>query len=207
MNQEEKLMALWTEPPILEGKNIKLIPLREAHSDLLWDAASYKEIWEFTASKIYSLEEMKADIRKAERLEKEGKTLAFAVSSKETGRLIGSTRYLDILPENKTLEIGSTWYTPEVWRTFVNTECKILLLSQAFEKWDMNRVQLKTDSRNIRSQNAIERLGAVKEGVLRKDRIIADGYARNTVFYSILKEEWPLVKERLILKLEQQYPI
>jgi N-acetyltransferase len=200
-------MALWIEPPILEGKSVRLSPIREHQSSLLWEAAAYKEIWEYTASKIFSLEEMKADIQKAADLEKEGKTLAFSVALKESGRLVGSTRYLDILPENKTLEIGSTWYTPEVWRTSVNTECKFLLLRHAFEIWDMNRVQLKTDSRNIRSQKAIERLGAVKEGILRKDRIIADGYARNTVYYSILREEWPQVKERLIQKLKNTYPI
>ncbi|MGD6843202.1 GNAT family N-acetyltransferase [Bacillus infantis] len=200
-------MALWIEAPILEGKSVRLSPIREDQSSLLWEAAAYKEIWEFTASKIFSLEEMKADTRKAADLVKEGKQLAFSVSLKESGRLVGSTRYLDILPENKTLEIGSTWYTPEVWRTSVNTECKFLLLRHAFEIWDMNRVQLKTDSRNIRSQKAIERLGAVKEGILRKDRIIADGYARNTVYYSILKEEWPQVKERLIQKLKNIYPI
>jgi N-acetyltransferase len=200
-------MALWIEPPILEGKSVRLSPIREDQSSLLWEAAAYKEIWEFTASKIFSLEEMKADTRKAADLVKEGKQLAFSVGLKESGRLVGSTRYLDILPENKTLEIGSTWYTPEVWRTSVNTECKFLLLRHAFEIWDMNRVQLKTDSRNIRSQQAIERLGAVKEGILRKDRIIADGYARNTVYYSILKEEWPQVKERLIQKLNIIYPI
>ncbi|MEN8699940.1 GNAT family N-acetyltransferase [Bacillus infantis] len=200
-------MALWIEPPILEGKSVRLSPIREDQSSLLWEAAAYKEIWEFTASKIFSLEEMKADTRKAADLVKEGKQLAFSVGLKESGRLVGSTRYLDILPENKTLEIGSTWYTPEVWRTSVNTECKFLLLRHAFEIWDMNRVQLKTDSRNIRSQEAIERLGAVKEGILRKDRIIADGYARNTVYYSILKEEWPQVKERLIQKLNIIYPI
>ncbi|MCA1038140.1 GNAT family N-acetyltransferase [Bacillus infantis] len=200
-------MALWIEPPILEGKSVRLSPIREDQSSLLWEAAAYKEIWEFTASKIFSLEEMKADTRKAADLVKEGKQLAFSVGLKESGRLVGSTRYLDILPENKTLEIGSTWYTPEVWRTSVNTECKFLLLRHAFEIWDMNRVQLKTDSRNIRSQKAIERLGAVKEGILRKDRIIADGFARNTVYYSILKEEWPQVKERLIQKLKNIYPI
>jgi N-acetyltransferase len=200
-------MALWIEAPILEGKSVRLSPIREDQSSLLWEAAAYKEIWEFTASKIFSLEEMKADTRKAADLVKEGKQLAFSVSLKESGRLVGSTRYLDILPENKTLEIGSTWYTPEVWRTSVNTECKFLLLRHAFEIWDMNRVQLKTDSRNIRSQKAIERLGAVKEGILRKDRIIADGYARNTVYYIILKEEWPQVKERLIQKLKNIYPI
>ncbi|MGD6857831.1 GNAT family N-acetyltransferase [Bacillus infantis] len=200
-------MALWIDPPILEGKSVRLSPMREEQSSLLWEAAAHKEIWEYTASKIFSLDEMKSDIRKAEALEKEGKLLAFSVALRESGRLVGSTRFLDILPENKTLEIGSTWYTPEVWRTSVNTECKFLLLRHAFEQWDMNRVQLKTDSRNVRSQKAIERLGAVKEGILRKDRIIADGYARNTVFYSILREEWPEVKENLIQKMGNLYPI
>jgi N-acetyltransferase len=131
---------------------------------------------------------------------KKGSEYTFTVLNQE-GQIIGSTRYLDILPEHKSLEIGSTWYHPDSWRTRVNTECKYLLLQHVFENWMFRRVQLKTDSRNLRSQKAIQRIGAVKEGTLRKDRKISGGYVRDTVFFSILNNEWETVKAELEAKL------
>jgi N-acetyltransferase len=113
------------------------------------------------------------------------------------GKAIGSTRYLDIRPEHRGLEIGGTWYSAAHQRTGVNTECKFLLLKHAFEVLDCIRVQLKTDSRNERSQRAMERIGAVREGVLRNHMIQPDGHWRQTVMYSITVEEWPAVKARL----------
>ena len=111
--------------------------------------------------------------------------------------MAGATRYLNIMPKDRGLEIGGTWYGTEFQRTPMNTECKYLLLQHAFETLGCIRVQLKTDSRNERSQKAIERIGAVKEGVLRNYMILPDGRYRHSVFYSILDREWPAVKKRL----------
>ena len=121
----------------------------------------------------------------------------FTIIDKETNRPVGSTRYMDITLPNRGLEIGWTWLTPSVWRTRMNTECKYLLLKHGFEELNLLRIQLKTDSRNLRSQRAMERLGAVREGVLRRHRLLSDGYQRDTVYYSILAEEWAGVKARL----------
>ena len=130
--------------------------------------------------------------------------MSFVIVRKSDERAIGMTAYLDIQPRNRGLEIGGTWLTPDVWRTAINTECKYLLLRHAFETLGCIRVQLKTDARNIRSQRAIERLGAVKEGVLRKHMIVKNGYERDTVMYSITDTEWPSVKANLEEKLRRQ---
>jgi RimJ/RimL family protein N-acetyltransferase len=126
-----------------------------------------------------------------------GTDLPFVAIHLESGRVAGATRYLNIMPHDRGLEIGGTWYGPEFQRTPVNTECKYLLLRHAFEALGSIRVQLKTDLRNERSQKAIERLGAVREGVLRNHMILPDGHIRHSVFYSILDTEWPEVKNRL----------
>jgi RimJ/RimL family protein N-acetyltransferase len=127
-----------------------------------------------------------------------GSEWAFAIMHLATGRAIGSTRYWKLLfHATGAIEIGYTWITPAHWRTAVNTESKYLLLQHAFERLGVLRVQLMTDARNVRSQQAIERLGAVKEGVLRCHRIPPDGYRRSSVIYSIIDEEWPRVKARL----------
>ena len=120
---------------------------------------------------------------------------------RRTGKAIGHTSYIEIATEHGHLEIG-TWLAREAWRTGVNTECKYLLLSHAFDTLSCIRVQLKTDLRNERAQRAIERIGAVREGVLRKVAIIKDGYQRSSVYYSILDDEWPSVKTRLETMLE-----
>jgi RimJ/RimL family protein N-acetyltransferase len=114
---------------------------------------------------------------------------------------VGSTRYLDIRRENRGLEIGWTWLAAAVQRTAVNTECKYLLLRHAFETLGAIRVQLRTDLRNLRSQRAIERIGATREGVFRQERIMWDGYLRDSVFYSVIDCEWPAVKARLEARL------
>ena len=126
-----------------------------------------------------------------------GTDLVFVVIHLETGRAVGSTRYMDIQPQHRGLEIGGTWYAREHQRTGVNTECKYLLLRHAFEVLGCIRVQLKTDSRNEPSQRAIERIGAAREGVLRNHMIMPDGHFRHSVYYSIVDSEWPQVKARL----------
>ena len=129
--------------------------------------------------------------------EKKGGDLPFAVIHLASGKVAGATRYLNIAPKDRGLEVGGTWYGTEFQRTAVNTECKYLLLGHAFETLKAIRVQIKTDSRNERSQRAIERIGAKREGVLRNHMILPDGYIRHSVFYSIIDSEWAEVKKNL----------
>ncbi|MEH7273898.1 GNAT family N-acetyltransferase [Neobacillus vireti] len=196
-------MELWNELFELSGEMVRLVPISLEHLEGLWEAAKHDKIWTYMATTIRSKDEMEKMIVSAMLNREKGIDYTFTVVNQED-RIIGSTRYLDILPEHSSVEIGSTWYRPEFWRTRVNTECKYLLLRHAFEVWELRCVQLKTDSRNLRSQGAIERIGAVKEGTLRKDRKISGGYVRDTVFYSILQEEWGTVKQELARKLSVQ---
>jgi RimJ/RimL family protein N-acetyltransferase len=140
---------------------------------------------------------MRAWVRDILSRAEKGTDLPFVAVHLASGRVAGATRYLNIMPNDRGLEIGGTWYGLDFQRTAVNTECKYLLLKHAFETLGAIRVQLKTDSRNERSQRAIERLGAVREGVLRNHMVLPDGYIRHSVFYSILDSEWPAVKSRL----------
>ncbi len=131
-----------------------------------------------------------------------GKRVAFAVILKSTGLAIGTTSFLDINPIHNSVEIGSTFYAKDYWRSFVNTECKLLMLSEAFETRAVERVTLKTDSMNQRSRNAIMRLGASFEGILRHHMLRPNGTWRDSAYFSILKDEWPSVKANLLNKLE-----
>jgi N-acetyltransferase len=193
-------MKMWNELFELRGEMVRLVPISLNHLDGLWEAARPDEIWTYMATTVRSKEEMVQMIASSMQKRELGTDYTFTVVNQED-QIIGSTRYLDILPEHRSLEIGSTWYHPDSWRTRVNTECKYLLLQHAFESWNFRRIQLKTDSRNLRSQKAIERIGAVKEGTLRKDRKISGGYVRDTVYFSILNEEWETVKKELEIKL------
>ncbi|WP_377520417.1 GNAT family N-acetyltransferase [Priestia megaterium] len=181
----------------LLGERVKLIPLEELHTEGLYEAAKAPEIWSHLPSKIQSIEDIKQLVKNALKSKESGQELPFVVLDLETNSILGSTRFLDISVPNKSIEIGWTWYNPSVWRTRVNTECKYLLLKHCFEELNFNRVQLKTDVRNQRSRTAILRLGAVQEGIIRKHMILPDGFARDSVVFSIIKEEWPSIKERL----------
>ena len=136
-------------------------------------------------------------IRQASAGVEAGREIAFAIVDAASGRAVGSTRYLDIERDHRALEIGWTWIGPAWRRTPINTECKLLLLTHAFEALAAHRVTLKTDARNVVSQRAIERIGAVREGVLRRHRVCWDGSIRDTVYYGIIDAEWPAVKARL----------
>ncbi|PLR76681.1 GNAT family N-acetyltransferase [Bacillus sp. V3-13] len=195
-------MPLWNELFSLEGDAVRLVPLKLTDADALWRAGEPEEIWTYMATAVRSKEEMEAVVASAIQEREKGIQYPFAVVSVSDGAIVGSTRFLDISEVNKSLEIGWTWYHPSVWRTRINTESKYLLLQHAFGKWGLNRVQFKTDARNVRSQQAIARLGAVKEGTLRKDRIIRNNFARDSVYFSILNEEWPDVKKKLLEKLK-----
>jgi RimJ/RimL family protein N-acetyltransferase len=186
------------EPVTLEARVVRLESLEERHVPDLAVAGADDSIWRLMPYGLVTTEDrMRSFVREQIRLRDLGTTLPFAVVERSTGRAVGNTRYLDIQAAHRGIEIGGTWYTPAAQRSAVNTECKWLLLSHAFETLGAIRVQLKTDSRNERSQRAIERLGASREGVLRENMIMPDGYRRSSVYYSILDREWPAVKERL----------
>ena len=186
------------DPITLTGKHILLEPLSEAHIGGLSVAGQDPSIWRYMPyGEIMSRKQMGAWVRTVLAGQAAGTDQAFVVIHLETGKVAGSTRYMDIRPEHRGLEIGGTWYGTEFQRTVVNTEAKYLLLRHAFEKLGCIRVQLKTDLRNERSQKAIERIGAVREGVLRNHMILPDGYYRHSVYFSILESEWAAVKIRL----------
>ncbi len=184
-------------PVTLEGVRAKLVPLAEAHLPDLLSAAQSPLIWAYMPTNLQTEGSVQKWYQDALRAQEAGTEVVFAIIDKEKGRAVGSTRFMDISAPNRGLEIGWTWLAPDVWRTRINTECKYLLLRHCFETLGAIRVQLKTDSRNLRSQKAMERLGAVREGVLRRHRILPDGYVRDSVYYSVLPQEWAEVKARL----------
>ena len=180
---------------ILDGNFVCLEPLTPAHESDLFAIARQDEIWEFmvfgpfiTRERFHSWQE---DLFKWVAT---GKAIWFTIFRKSDNCIVGMTALMSIKPEQRSVEIGGTWLTPDVWRTAINTESKYLLLRYAFESMNCVRVEIKTDSRNIRSQKAIERLGAVKEAVLRKHMIVRDGYQRDSIVYSIIDDEWQAVK-------------
>lgn len=186
------------KPLSLEGKQALLAPMTREHIPVLHAAAQHPEIWSYmTYCFVPDLPAMEGIVDAALRGQALGQQLPFVIINKENELVVGSTRLLDINLAHRNVEIGWTWLTPGVWRSSINTECKYLLLGYCFETLGMVRVLFKTDSRNLRSQAAIERLGGVKEGVLRKHMIQANGYIRDSVMYSILDTEWPAVKARL----------
>lgn len=191
-------MTNWVTPVTLQGKYVRLEPMKETHIPGLAEIGIGQSFWDFM---LYGEIQSEADMRNwvfgiLRRAEK-GTDLPFVAIDLASGRVAGATRYLNIMPNDRGLEIGGTWYGTDFQRTPVNTECKYLLLTHAFETLKCIRVQLKTDARNERSQKAIERIGAKKEGVLRNHMILPDGRYRDSVFYSILETEWGEVKRNL----------
>ncbi|WP_028552800.1 GNAT family N-acetyltransferase [Paenibacillus sp. UNC451MF] len=181
----------------LVGVRAKLIPLDREHAEGLYRAASNPEIWTYLPEKINSAEDARNFIEKALIEKEKGTEIPFVVWDQETQSIVGSTRLINISKPNRNVEIGWTWYHPSVWRSRINTECKYLLLKHCFETMGTVRVQFCADKRNVRSNQAIQRLGAVKEGELRRHRILNDGYIRDTCVYSIVDQEWPQIKLRL----------
>lgn len=187
----------------LTGKAVALVPLGLAHVPDLTAAGQNKAIWTFMRYGEVDTEERMMDfVKHLLALQAAGTDLPFAVTYlPANGLAVGTTRYLNIEPANQSVEIGGTWYGVDYQRTMVNTEAKFLLLRHAFETLGCIRVQFKADLRNERSQRAIERIGAVREGVIRDHIILPDGVVRSSVIFSILKREWPDVKQRLLVKL------
>jgi RimJ/RimL family protein N-acetyltransferase len=183
-------------PIVLEGRYVRLEPLATSHAEDLLAAAGDLEIWRWMPAELTTPERMAAWMAEAHALQQAGSALPFAIVDQAGGRAIGSTRYLNIVPRDRGLEIGWTWLGRAYWRTAVNSECKLLLLSHAFGTLGCIRVQIKTDRRNERSRRAIERLGAQLEGILRNHMIQPYGL-RDSAMYSIIDAEWPAVKQRL----------
>jgi RimJ/RimL family protein N-acetyltransferase len=200
MNAEE----LWKTPVTLTGKVVRLEPLSEAHIPALALAGREQSIWKYMLyADLTSEESMAAWVLDMLRSQQAGTDLPFAVIHLASGRAAGATRFLEMRPPHRSLEIGGTWYAPEFQRTRVNTECKYLMLKYAYEEMKCIRVQFKADVRNEQSIRAIERLGAVQEGVLRNHYILQDGTFRDSVYFSILDREWPEVKRRLEQRLAE----
>jgi RimJ/RimL family protein N-acetyltransferase len=190
------------EPVTLMGKFVRLEPLSETHVPSLAEVGLEPEIWRYMRyGKLETEDQLRTWVRELLDQQTQGTDLPFAVIYQASGEAIGCTRYLNIDTPNRSLEIGGTWYGLEYQGTMVNTECKYLLLKHAFEILLCIRVWFKADRRNARSIHALERLGAQKEGVLRNHMILPDGHIRDSVVFSILPEEWPVVKQKLEIKL------
>ena len=186
------------KPLVLTGRYVRLEPLSHDHAADLRRAGSDPKVWRYMPCGSFregaGIEELIAD---ALTQAATGVQVPFAIIHAASGAAIGSTRYLEIRRKDRALEIGWTWIAPAHQRTPVNTECKLLLLGHAFETLGAVRMQFKTDARNKRSQAAIARIGARQEGVLRKSLIMSDGFVRDTVYFSIVRDQWPAAKRRL----------
>jgi len=191
------------KPITLEGEFVRLEPLSyEKHFADLCAVGFDEEIWRWSPKQIKTEADLQNYVETALDEQRRGVSLPFATVLKETGHTIGSTRFGNIDLANKRVEIGWTWIGLEFQRTFVNSEAKLLMLSHAFETWNCNRVELKTDALNDRSRRAILRIGAKEEGILRKHVVTDSGRLRDTVYFSILDDEWQAVKQNLQNKLQ-----
>jgi RimJ/RimL family protein N-acetyltransferase len=184
-------------PIILEGDFVRLEPMTLEHLDGLSEVGLDPEIWRFTLVLIRTREDMRSYMESALKLQRDGTTLPFVTIEQSSGRIVGSTRFGNYDPANRRIEIGWTWIAPPWQRTALNTDAKYLMLSHAFEKLHCVRVELKTDVLNSRSRKAMLRIGAKEEGILRKHSLVWDGRYRDSIYYSILDEEWPEVKAQL----------
>jgi RimJ/RimL family protein N-acetyltransferase len=195
-------LADWARPPRLQGVHVALEPLQPEHADGLRDAAADGRLWELWYTNVPMPEEVDAYVDAALAMQANGAALAFVVRDAQ-GRIVGTTRYYDLLPATPRLQIGYTWYARSVQRTGLNTEAKLLLLEHAFEALGCASVGLQTSTHNAASRAAIARLGAKEEGILRHHLRHRDGSLRDTVNFSIIDSEWPAVKAGLLAKLER----
>jgi RimJ/RimL family protein N-acetyltransferase len=196
-------MNPWVEPVVLRGRHAILAPLSMDHHDDLVEALSDGELWKLWYTSVPRPEELRGEIERRMRLQREGTMLPFAVLDAQN-RAVGMTTYMDIDAANRRLEIGSTWYRKSVQRTPLNTECKLLLLQHAFETLECVAVEFRTHFLNHQSRRAIERLGAKLDGVLRNHRVLRNGTVRDTCVYSIIANEWPTVKAHLSFQAHER---
>jgi RimJ/RimL family protein N-acetyltransferase len=183
-------------PVDLRGRHVRLEPLQQTHAAALLEVAQDPQIWTWMSARPTTPASMEAWISTALEAQERGEENPFAVIEAD-GRVIGSTRYMDVQEAHCGVEIGWTWYAPDTWGTVINPECKFLMFQHAFETWGAIRVALKTDALNLRSQAAIKKLGAKFEGILRNHRIRLDSSLRDTVMFSVIASEWPGVKATL----------
>jgi RimJ/RimL family protein N-acetyltransferase len=186
------------EPVTLEGETIRLVRMSMEHLPQLTEAGAFAELWKWTSTRADSPGEMEEYVTSALRDREAGVARPFVTVARESGEIIGSTRFGNIDRPNRKVEIGWTWITPAFQRTRVNTEAKYLMLRHAFETWNCVRVELKTDALNEKSRNAMLRIGAKFEGILRQHMVTSTGRLRDSAYYSIVDSEWPDVRERLL---------
>jgi len=191
---------------VLEGSVVRLEPMTLDHLSGLTEVGLDPEIWRLTTVMIQTAEEMRGYVESALELQRAGATLPFVTIERSTGRVVGSTRFGNYDPANRRIEIGWTWIARPWQRTAVNTEAKYLMLTHAFEMLQCVRVELKTDVLNKPSRKAMLRIGAIEEGVLRKHTLMWTGRYRDSIYYSILDEEWPDVKKQLERMLSRAAP-
>lgn len=191
------------ETTSLVGDKVLLEPMSLDHVDELAVVGLHPDLWEFTVDRVLSRERMHSLVEQALQARATGTALPFVTKIAQSDKIVGSTRFGNIDANNRKAEIGWTWVTPEFQRSFVNTEAKLLMLTHAFEHWGCIRVEFKTDATNLRSRNAILRLGGKEEGILRNHMITESGRFRDSVYFSILEEEWPTVKVGLLEKLSK----
>ena len=196
----------FVEPTTLQARGLALVPLSLDHEAGLRAAAADGELWQLRVTSVPEPEQTRAYIEAALQMRQDGHRFAFAVTDEATGTVLGSTSFHDILPAVKRVEIGYTWYAKRCQRTHLNTTCKLLMLTHAFEALGCRTVGWRTDNYNFASQRAIERLGAKKDGVIRGHAMRRDGTIRDTVMYSLTAGEWPEVKAHLLYLLDKPRP-
>ena len=196
-------MESWFKEIVLETERIKLVPLRLDYKEDLLNAARDGDLGKLWFTSVPTVDTIDDYMDKAINDFELDKGLAFAVIDKKSDKIIGTSRYTNATPEYKRLEIGYTWYAKSYQKSFVNTECKLLLLTYAFEVLETIAVELRTNWYNFESRKAIARLGAKQDGVLRNHQINPDGSFRDTVVFSIINSEWKACKRSLLFKLEQ----
>ncbi len=192
------------EPVTLRGRVVRLEPLAADHVEPLCRVGLDPELWRWIPTPVSTADEMRSYVEDALAEWLRGVSLPFVIIHQAIDQIIGSTRYANIDTRDRRLEIGWTWITPAFQRTAANTEAKLLLLQYAFESLRAQRVEFKTDALNDKSRKAILRIGAIEEGTFRKHKMTASGRFRDTVYFSIIAEEWPAVHERLVNYLRER---
>lgn len=194
------------DPVILEGRHARLVPMTPEHLPALWRAGGDPELWRWTVSQVHGEDDMRRYVEEALAARAQGTALPFVTTDAASGEVVGSTRFGNADAHHRRVEIGWTWIARPWQRTAVNTEAKYLMLRHAFEALGCIRVELKTDALNERSRRAIQRIGGREEGILRKHMLTDHGRVRDTVYFSIVDDEWPQAKARLEEMLARPYP-
>ncbi|HEV1286082.1 MAG TPA: GNAT family protein [Bryobacteraceae bacterium] len=192
------------QPVTLEGSHVRLEPLSESHHDALCAVGLDPELWRWIPIQVLDRDQMMNFIRRELAEQAQGTSIPFATVERSTKNVIGATRFMNIDAANKRIEIGSTWIAKPWQRTAINTEAKYLMMRYAFETLGCNRVELKTDSLNTKSRDAILRIGAKQEGTLRQHMTTWSGRLRDTVYFSVIAPEWPDVKLALEAKISKR---